>query len=662
MALNQTSTPFLPTSLLVADLTKFTGITGAQATSPDSVPTLTINPTTQLPVSAALEIQSTDGLLLVPRLTDVQYAALITPVVPRPQVGAVPDPGNVINGMIYYNSDDENFVFYQNGAPVILPTGGGTGNVVGVNSVTAGTLAYYNSTDGLLINQTSIGNLGGFNVLADELVICGTTGTANQVATYVGTAQTGGGGAIIQAATVTMTAGNIANVSTIQAAIGAVGAPSYTFTAHATTGLFAGAAGTTLDFTIAGAEQFQITGLSTSVNFLTVSGAATTFPVILGASGTDANISIEFLTKGTGGYSFQTVTNGQQFQILDNGATAVNNLAVTGSATTVAPSISALGTDTNISILLTPKGTGALLNAVGAVATPAYSFTGRANTGLWSSGVGVLDLSAAGTRALQLTSLNVAADEFIRISSQLGNGGSVIAAASSTAANAVNMILTPQNIAGSANASAVTVTKGTGATTGSGILFLLNTSGTGGSGISCNDTDTTNSIYLLPSVAPTVAGQQLVYQSTIGGAYQLGFSSIIGVIQSASGTILNAAAQAAYTTPIALIPASGDSTMIIVERASFEFVGAAPFVGAGNFVIEYGNVANGEGDHACGNIANASFVGLSASTILFSNPTVASVAVADNTNLGVWLSADTTNFTGGGALNYTIQYYIINVT
>lgn len=434
MALNQTSTPFLPTSLLVADLTKFTGITGAQATSPDSVPTLTINPTTQLPVSAALEVQSTTGLLLVPRLTDAERDALITAVVPAPQVGAVPDPGNIINGMIYYNSDDENFVFYQNGGPVILPTGGGIGNVTGVNVVVDKTLAYYNGTNGLLIDQTSIGNLGGFNVLADELVVCAASGTANQVATYVGTTQTGGTGAIIQAATVTMAAGAIGAVTSIQNALGTVGLPSYTFTAFTNTGIYSASGGVSVDVAVGGIESLKV--LSTAAQFKDGTAA---LPSITFLSETDTGLyRIGANTVGVG------ANGGTNFSVAGTIATAATYLtaagaAATGTATASIATLTATSTDTNASINLVPKGIGAVLNAVGAVATPSYSFLGDADTGMWHSAANTLDFSANATRQLQIIGTAGAAD-YVTIAGAAAGGAPTIAAAGSDANIALNFV------------------------------------------------------------------------------------------------------------------------------------------------------------------------------------------------------------------------------
>ncbi len=59
-------------------------------------------------------------------------------------------------------------------------------------------------------------------------------------------------------------------------------------------------------------------------------------------------------------HAFNTL-NGVQAQIGDNGATAVNNWLIKGAATTASISMAASGTDTNIGMTFTPKGTGVFL-------------------------------------------------------------------------------------------------------------------------------------------------------------------------------------------------------------------------------------------------------------------------------------------------------------
>lgn len=97
--MNTTSPAGMTTSVLIADTVNTTGA------GTDSIAQMTkaVNPTSGLtvPVSAALEIQSTQGALLLPRLTSAQLAATsFTPVA----------------GMMAYNSTTGSKVIYSNGS------------------------------------------------------------------------------------------------------------------------------------------------------------------------------------------------------------------------------------------------------------------------------------------------------------------------------------------------------------------------------------------------------------------------------------------------------------------------------------------------------------------------------------------------------------------
>ena len=118
--------------------------------------------------------------------------------------------------------------------------------------------------------------------------------------------------------------------------------------------------------------QFRIAHTASAVNYLQVTGAASEFPA-LSAQGSSTNISVVIKSKGIGAVYSQT-GGGTQF-IVDNTASAVNWLQVTGAATGVAPVVSARGSDTNIDLALTPKGTGVLrfgTHTVGILAQSGY--------------------------------------------------------------------------------------------------------------------------------------------------------------------------------------------------------------------------------------------------------------------------------------------------
>jgi hypothetical protein len=106
-----------------------------------------------------------------------------------------------------------------------------------------------------------------------------------------------------------------------------------------------------------GQQQFQINHTASAVNYFTVTGNATGGGPTLTAVGSDANVSTNFTTKGTGSHVFYTNGSAPQL-VVAHTASAVNYHQLTGSATGSAVVHSAQGSDTNIDLALTPKGTG----------------------------------------------------------------------------------------------------------------------------------------------------------------------------------------------------------------------------------------------------------------------------------------------------------------
>jgi hypothetical protein len=104
--------------------------------------------------------------------------------------------------------------------------------------------------------------------------------------------------------------------------------------------------------------QFLVTHTSSVANYIQTTGSTTGNAAKLLAGGSDTNIDLSFITKGTGGVNFQTgATSATQLRVSDT-ASAVNYVQVTGSVTGNAPIISAIGSDTNIQLQLQSKGTG----------------------------------------------------------------------------------------------------------------------------------------------------------------------------------------------------------------------------------------------------------------------------------------------------------------
>lgn len=95
-----------------------------------------------------------------------------------------------------------------------------------------------------------------------------------------------------------------------------------------------------------------------AVNYLTIRSNVTGSAPTIEAGGTDTNIGIDVKTKGTG--VFRTLVNGVVSFVVDTVASAVNYLTVKANTAGNAPTIAATGTDTNIDVNVVPKGTGRL--------------------------------------------------------------------------------------------------------------------------------------------------------------------------------------------------------------------------------------------------------------------------------------------------------------
>ena len=105
------------------------------------------------------------------------------------------------------------------------------------------------------------------------------------------------------------------------------------------------------------ATQFQVIDFAGATNYIQVNGGLNGGAARLSVSGTG---STEFQQSSLGVAAikfFSRAFGAEQFRVADTGS-AVNNLQVTGAVTTATPALSAIGSDTNINLALTPKGTG----------------------------------------------------------------------------------------------------------------------------------------------------------------------------------------------------------------------------------------------------------------------------------------------------------------
>lgn len=105
-----------------------------------------------------------------------------------------------------------------------------------------------------------------------------------------------------------------------------------------------------------GNPVLQVQAIASSVNFFSMNNNATgSFPTI-SSVGSDSNIAFGITSKGTGSIMLNGNSNGQALAIFTGGTSLVNQLTFNASSTFLPVSIAATGTDTNIYLNLLSKG------------------------------------------------------------------------------------------------------------------------------------------------------------------------------------------------------------------------------------------------------------------------------------------------------------------
>jgi hypothetical protein len=176
--------------------------------------------------------------------------------------------------------------------------------------------------------------------------------------------------------------------------------------------------GSTMLFQTSGGTAFGVVDIANSVNYIRNQGAASGFQVFSAVQGADTNTSYALTSKGNGAVSFYTNLGNQLQFTVAHTASAVNYLQATGGPTTNGPTLSAQGSDTNISMNILGKGTGYLnlvsnqtnywqLYGAGSTGTP-YLYTwgsdANINAGIVTKGTGsvIFGTNGGGTTANQL--------------------------------------------------------------------------------------------------------------------------------------------------------------------------------------------------------------------------------------------------------------------
>lgn len=134
-----------------------------------------------------------------------------------------------------------------------------------------------------------------------------------------------------------------------------------------------------------GNEVLKTGTTASAVNEVTITNAATGNNPTISVTGDDTNIGMNHSTKGTGGYQFNQGSN--EILTLSGVTSAVNEINISSAATGNSPTVSSTGTDANIGITHTTKGTG--------VHTDTYEDS-RTNTAVNAS---VIQATTSGTPA-----------------------------------------------------------------------------------------------------------------------------------------------------------------------------------------------------------------------------------------------------------------------
>ena len=263
----------------------------------------------------------------------------------------------------------------------------GTGSVTSVG--TAGTVNGLTLTGGPITTSGTV-TLGGTLDLSSPPTIGNTTPAAGTFTTLTATGQTSlGGAAGSESLRVTPVASAVNWVevlgdSSVYPSIKSAGAGSALELRLSSKG------GGSLGFLTnnLAQRQMQVTHTASAVNYVQVTGAATGGKPTLSAQGSDTNATLLLTGKGTG-----AVDTAFYHRI---GASYANWVQISGAASGSNPSISSLGSDTNIDLTLTPKGTGVVRT----------SGTGIRLYGSTSGYVGLKGAAAAGSTTYTLPAVD----------------------------------------------------------------------------------------------------------------------------------------------------------------------------------------------------------------------------------------------------------------
>jgi hypothetical protein len=167
-----------------------------------------------------------------------------------------------------------------------------------------------------------------------------------------------------------------------------------------------------------GLTALSVSGVAAAINWLQVIGAATGSSVILRAAGTGTDANGSFLFQGR-----QNAVQSNYLQIIGSGAaaTVVNSLIVRPSATGIAVGLEVTGSDANIGLSLLPKGTGVVTVPTGGITVTAGGIRITGNSTIAGSLAGLTALTMNASTVINTPSsylvVGPAADLYLRAGS-----------------------------------------------------------------------------------------------------------------------------------------------------------------------------------------------------------------------------------------------------
>lgn len=333
-------------------------------------------------------------------------------------------------------------------------------------------------------------------------------------------------------------------------------------------------------------------GLNVINNSTTVSGLTS----LLLSQGTVTTPSIAYNGDSSTGL-YQPVSGsvaftgtGTEVARFTGGASSVNRLQVTNSITGVGVTVGAAGTDANIDLLLTPKGTGAVRAsgafglADGAAATPSLRFTSSQTTGLFRQAADVLGVTAAGLEVARFSSVALAVNGLIFANA--ATAGAPTITAQGADAN-VGISLVPKGTggvllpAGAVATPALAFSSDTNTGLFSGGADILNLV-TGG--IKRVDIDAGGIVETTVPGTAAAASVGLIVGSTASGTIGTETRVHIAATTGASrGTYIGAVNTNGAGNEHALTFGVGASTAVPVERMRLSAAGSLTVTGSGLF-------------------------------------------------------------------------------